>query len=144
MPRVKLLEQKEYAFHCTISLQPRDINYGGHLGNDSLVSLLGTARANMFHSMGVSEMDFGDGKASSIMSDMVINYKAEAFMFDEITIDTHVGELMRSGFRIFHRVKIGQKTIALAETGITAFNYASRKIASLPEVFLKGLAAHQG
>jgi acyl-CoA thioesterase FadM len=144
MPRIKLVEQKEYAFHCTILLQPRDINYGGHLGNDALVALLGTARVNMLHSMGMSEMYLGDGKTGIIMSDMVINFKAEAFMFDEITIDTHAGELSRNGFRIFHRIKKGQTTIALAETGITAFNYGSRKITPLPETFLKGLAAHQG
>ncbi len=48
MPRAKLTEQPEYEFCYPIMLQPRDINYGGHLGVDSLVSIVGAARAYIF------------------------------------------------------------------------------------------------
>jgi acyl-CoA thioester hydrolase len=140
MPRIKLNELLDYAFHYTMMLEPRDINYGGHLGNDALVSIVGSARVNMFRSMGLSEMDLGDGKTSIIMSDLAVNYKSEAFMFDELMIDTHIGEISRSSFRLFHRLKKGQTVIALAETGLTTFNYASRRVAQIPETFLKALA----
>jgi len=140
LPHIKLDEQRVYAFHYTIRLQPRDINYSGHLGNDALVSLLGTARANMFGSMGLSEVDLGDGQTGIIISDLVVNFKAEAFIFDELLIDTHIGEFSRNGFRMFHRVTKGQTIVALAETGLTTFNYVSRKVAPVPEKFLKVLA----
>lgn len=140
MPRIKLNEQKEYAFHYTMMLEPRDINYGGHLGNDALVSIVGSARVNMFRSIGLSEMDLGDGKTAIIMADLAVNYKSEAFMFDEILIDTHVGEISRSNFRIFHRINKGQIVVALVETGITAFDYALRKVVPVPEAFLELLA----
>jgi acyl-CoA thioesterase FadM len=139
MSRIKLSEQSEYEFHHTITLQPRDINYGGHLGNDSLVSLLGTVRADTLRSMGLSEADLGDSRTGIIMSDLVVNFRAEGFMFDELLIDTHIGELNRTGFRIFHRVTKGRTLIALAETGITTFDYVSRKIAPVPGAFLKAL-----
>ncbi len=51
MPRAKLTEQPEYEFCYPIMLQPRDINYGGHLGVDSLVSIVGAARAYIFKSI---------------------------------------------------------------------------------------------
>jgi acyl-CoA thioester hydrolase len=140
MPRIKLNELGDYAFHYAITLEPRDINYGGHLGNDALVTIVGSARINMFRSMGLSEMDLGDGKTGIIMSDLAVNYKSEAFMFDELMIDTHVGEISRSSFRLFHRMKKGQAIIALVETGLTTFNYASRRIVPVPEAFLKALA----
>ena len=143
MSRIKLDEQHEYTFLYAITLQPRDINYGGHLGNDSLVALVGTARANMFRSLGLSEGDLGDGRTGIIMSDLVVNYKAEAFMFDEVVIETQVAEFRRTGFRIFHRVKKGEVLIALAETGITTFNYASRKVVPVPEAFLKAVVEHK-
>ena len=139
MPRIKLNEQREYAFHYTLILEPRDINYGGHMGNDALVSIVGSARVNMFRSIGLSEMDLGDGKTGIIMSDLAVNYKSEAFMFDELMIDTHVGEISGGSFRLFHRVKKGQTVIAFAETGLTAFNYNSRRIVPVPEAFLKVL-----
>ena len=139
MPRIKLIEQESYEFHFTTILQPRDINYGGHLGNDSLVSLLGTARVNMLFSMGVSEAHLGDGQTGVIMSDLAVNFKTETFMLDAVVIDTHIGEFSRTGFRIFHRLKKEEVLVALAETGMITFNYRERKIAPVPDVFLKTL-----
>jgi len=140
MPRVKLNELPDYAFHYKFVLGPRDINYGGHLGNDSLVSIIGTARANMFRSINLGEMDLGDGKAAIIMSDLVVNFKAESFMFDELSVDTHVGEISLTRFRLFHRIKKGDIVVALVETGLTSFDYSSRKITPIPSAFLNALA----
>ncbi len=139
MPRIKLIEQESYEFHYRAKLQPRDINYGGHLGNDSLVSLLGAARVNMLYTMGMSEGQLGDGETGVIMSDLAVNFKAEAFMLEEVVIDTHIGEFSRTGFRIFHRLKKEAVLVALAETGMITFNYSIRKIAPVPDIFLKTL-----
>lgn len=139
MPRIRLTEQKDYPFHYSVVLQPREINYGGHLGNDSLITLLNTARAAMLRSMGISELNLGDGRTSVIMADMVINYKKEAFMFEELKIDTCVGEFGKNGFRIFQRIVRGEVLIALAESGVITLDYASRKIAPVPESFTKAL-----
>lgn len=143
MPRTKLDEQAAYEFSCTVTLQPRDINYGGHLGNDSLVSLIGTARSCMFRSIGLSEGNLGDGKTGIIMADLTVSFKAEAFMFDQLQIDTHVGEITRTGFRLFHRVSRGEAVIAFAETGIVAFDYSRRKIAQVTDEFIKALSHHK-
>lgn len=139
MPRVKLAEQVKYDFSYPVTLQPRDINYGGHLGNDSIVVLVNIARVNMLRSMGFSENDLGDGTTGIIMSDLAINYKAEGFLFDDIIIETHIGEMQSSSFRIFHRMVRDASLIALAETGVVVFDYAHRKITSLPDVFIKKL-----
>jgi acyl-CoA thioester hydrolase len=137
--RIKLVEQEEYEFHFTITLLPRDINAGGHLGNDALISLVGAARADIFHSMGMSELDLGDAQTGIIMSDLVVNYLAEAFLFDELFIDTRIGELCRNGFRLLHRISKKEIVIALVETGLVTFNYVSKKVVSVPETFLKRL-----
>jgi acyl-CoA thioester hydrolase len=139
MPRTKLIERKAYRFRCLIDVQPRDINRGGHLANDSLIALVGTARARMFHSVGLSELDLGDGRTGVVMSDLVVNYKSEAFIFDELLIETHVDEFTRTGFRLFHRVARGTTLIALVETGLTAFDYGSRKIAPVPKGFIESV-----
>lgn len=138
--RIKLVEMGQYAFHYATRLEPRDINAAGHLGNDSLISLVGSARAYVFHSMGLSWDDLGDGSTGFIMSDLVVNYRAEAFMFDEIVIDTHFGEFTRTAFRAFHRVKKGKGVVALAETGLVTFDYRSKRIVPVPEAFLKAFA----
>lgn len=140
MPRIKLVEQKTYEFRSSIDVQPRDINYGGHLANDTLVSIVGTARARMFLSVGLSELDLGDGRTGVVMSDLVVNYRSEAFLFDELLVETHVDEFTRTGFRLFHRVTRGKILIALVEAGLTAFDYASRKIAPVPREFVEAIA----
>lgn len=139
MPRVKLEEQSTYEFTFSVTLHPRDINYGGHLGNDSLVILIGSARAQMFHSMGLSEGNLGDGKTGIIMADLVMNYRAEAFIFEKLDIATHVGEIQAGGFRIFHRVSRNDKLIALAEAGVMAFDYTKHRVAHVPQIFLETL-----
>jgi acyl-CoA thioesterase FadM len=141
MPRVRLRDLGRYEFSHSVTLQPRDINYGGHLANDALVSVVGAARAHVFRTLGVSELNLGDGRTGIVMSDLVVNYKSEAFMFDEITVETYIGELSHTGFRMFHRVVRGDTLVALVETGMTAFNYVSKKIVLLPEQFLKALTA---
>lgn len=141
MPQIRLKEQLCYEFHYKTRLEPRDINYGGHLGNDMLVSLAGSARADALYCLGLKEVNLGDGHTGIIMSDLVVNFRAEAFMFDEIVIDTHIGEFTDNGFRIFHRIARGEIVIALVETGIKTFNYIIREVAPVPEAFLKALVA---
>lgn len=48
MARIKLLEQGSYEFQVSLEVRPQDVNYGGHLGNDHLISIVGTARAHLF------------------------------------------------------------------------------------------------
>jgi acyl-CoA thioesterase FadM len=142
-PRIKLQELPAYAFHFDAVLQPRDINYGGHLGNDALVSLIHAARVHLLRELGASERDLGDGKTALIMADLAVNYRAEGFLFDAIRVESQVGEISRSGFRIFHRVTRDGKVLALAETGLACFNYGERKIATLPSAFIDALARAQ-
>ena len=139
MPRTKLTEQPVYEFRYAITLQPRDINYGGHLGVDSLVSIIGTARAYIFKSVGLSEGNLGDGRTGIIMTDFVVNLKAEGFMFDNLEVYTHIGELTKNGFRFFHKVTRCDSVIALAEMGFLTFDYAARKVTSVPETFMNAL-----
>lgn len=144
MPRVKLEEQPEYEFHYEVTLQVRDINYGGHLGNDALIGLLHEARLNLFRGLGCNEMTLGDGQTGIILGDLVVNYRAEGFMFDRLSIDSHLGEIGRNNFRIFHRITRDDTLIALAETGIVTFNYRERKIAPVPEDFIQRLQQYRG
>jgi acyl-CoA thioesterase FadM len=144
MPRVKLREQSVYEFHYQVILQVRDINYGGHLGNDALVGLLHEARLNLLRELGCTESNLGDGKTGVIMADLVVNYLAEGFMFDCLSIDSHLDEISRSSFRLFHRLAKDGQLLALAETGMVAFDYINRKVTSIPKVFLQSLAQISG
>lgn len=140
MPKIKLIEREVYEFRTSIKVRPQDVNYGGHVGNDNLISLIGTARARLLHGLGLSELDLGDGQTGIIITDLAVNYRAEAFMFEELMIETHLDEFAEREFRMFHRVQKDSKLVALVEIGFVAYNYGAKKIAPIPASFLKCLA----
>jgi len=139
MPKIKLAEQEDYEFQTSLQVRPQDVNYGGHVGNDNLVSLVGAARARLLHGLGLSELDLGDGKTGAIITDLIVNYKSESFLFDELIIETHFDEFAEKGFRMFHRVRKDSKLVALLEIGFAAYDYAAKETSPLPASFVKRL-----
>ena len=139
MPRVKLKKKDIYEFEYNTQIKVRDLNYGGHLGNDALVGILHEARVDLFHLLGVSELDLGDEATGIILTDLSVNYLGEGHLFDALTVFSHIGEIGKTGFRIFHYMANGDKTIALAETGIKSFDYKTRRVVSNPECFINRL-----
>ena len=133
MPRLKLIPRAGYDFSCEIAVRTTDLNYGGHLGNDRLLSLIHEARVAFLAAHGLSELDFGG--ASLIMGDTAVVYQAEAYAGDLLRFEVAAGEPSRSGFRIFYRVTRPSdgKAIALVENGMACFDYQARKIAAVPE-----------
>jgi acyl-CoA thioesterase FadM len=141
MPRVKLEEQPEYEFEHSLSVRVTDLNYGAHLANNAVVELIHEARVRLLHNLGCSEKDLGDGCTGIIMGDLVLNFKHEGFLFDVLTVKSHIGEVSRRGFRIFHKICRDDLTLALAETGLVAFNYEERNIVTIPQPFREALKA---
>jgi len=139
MPRIKLQEQPRYEFQYEVVVQPRDVNTAGHLGHESLIALVHSARANLLRSLGLSESDLGDGRTGVIMFDLAVNYRGEGFLFDALRIESHVGEVTRNGFRLFHRLTRDGQPLALVETGLLAYNYKERRIVQVPPIFVQAL-----
>ena len=48
-------------FQFNYKIQKEDINYGGHVGNERALLFFQMARMNFFESLGLSEMDLGEG-----------------------------------------------------------------------------------
>jgi YbgC/YbaW family acyl-CoA thioester hydrolase len=138
MARVKIEMPDKLGFHCTIPVRITDVNYGGHVGNDAILSMIHEARLQYLHSLGFTEMEFGG--ASMIMADVAIEFKSELFYQELLHINVGVGEITRSGFEIYYQCeKIAyEKTIivAKAKTGMICFDYKLKKIVSVPEYAL--------
>jgi len=141
MPRVTLNEQSRYEFQYETTIKTTELNYANHLGNDALVGMLQDARVQLFKTLGFRELDLGDGKTGIIIGDLVVNFKSEGFLFDNIKIECHIDEISTKSFRIFYRIrKVPENNlIALAETGLVAFDYTQRQVSELPLEFVKSL-----
>ena len=137
MNRIKINLPEKFKFKTEIPVRITDINYGGHLGNDKVLSLIQEARVKYLKQYGYSEMDVeGFG---TIMIDAAVEYKSEGFYDDVILIEVAAGDFDKLGFDMFYRLsnKETRKEIARAKTGIVIFDYKKRKIAPLPEKFIQ-------
>jgi acyl-CoA thioesterase FadM len=133
MPRIKLKPLEIYPFAIELDVRITDLNYGGHLGNDRLLSLVHEARVAFLAEHGLSELDCGG--VSLIMGDAALVFQGEAYAGDVLRLEVAAGEASRSGFRLFYRITRPSdgSPIALAETGMVCFDYQARKICPLPE-----------
>lgn len=135
MARTKLQLPDRFHFITEIPVRIQDINYGGHLGNDSVLSLIHEARVQFLHHFGYSEQNV-DG-AGIIMVDAAINYKAEGFYGMTLRIEVAVAEIESCGCDLSYRlsdVSTG-KEIARAKTGIVFFDYEKKKPIPTPDRF---------
>ncbi len=139
MPKTKLSTQPIYFFNYRTIIKIRDINYGNHLSNDAVVGLLHEARIDMLTKIGCSESELGDHNTGIIIADLVVNYKRQGYLGDEIIIHLDIDEIEKKGFRVFYKIERGDDIIVLAETGIVAYDYQAKKVATVPKGFLEAL-----
>ena len=136
MARVKIEIPEKFIFKTEIAIRVTDLNYGGHLGNDSVLSICHEARLRFLKHLGYSELDVeGSG---IIMADAAIQYKGEGFHEDELIIEIGVNEFTKKGCYFVYRLtnKETGKIIALVKTGIVFYDYKRKKVVSVPEKFI--------
>jgi len=132
MARIKIDLPAVFTFSTQLPVRISDINYGGHLGNDAILSMLHEARLQFLRHYGYSELELA-GK-SLIMADVAIEYKGEGFHSDLLTIQVAAHDFNKYGFDIIYQVTNQDKRlIALAKTGMLCFDYSTRKVVSLPD-----------
>ena len=132
MPRVLLEPRTRYAFSVDLTVRTTDLNYGGHLGNDRLLSLVHEARVAFLAAHGWTELDCGG--AALILGDAAVVYRAEAFAGDVLRFEVAACEPGRAGFRLAYRVTrpADGALVALVENGMVTFDYEARRIRPLP------------
>jgi acyl-CoA thioesterase FadM len=137
MARTKLQPPPHCLFSTEIPIRINDINYGGHLGNDAVLSIIHEARLQFLSSLGYSELDI-EG-AALMMTDAVIVYKSEGFYGDILTVEVGAMDFQSTNCDIFFLLtnKKTGKEIARAKTGIVFINRQTRKIISIPDAFRK-------
>ena len=141
MARIKLVPLDHYQNIYETAVEVTDLNYGNHLGNDALVGIIHRARVHFLHRLGASENDLGDGETGILLADLIVNYKGEGFLFNTLSVESGIGDVLSKGFRMFHRITAEPgRLIALAETGIVAFNYQKRKVVRIPESFISNVS----
>ncbi len=139
MARVKLEIPNNKIFSTVIRVRITDINYGNHVGNDALVSIVHEARVQWLAHNNYTELNVAG--AALIMADLAVEYKAESFYGDTLNVAISIGEITKISFGIFYEITTTRKDkkilVANAKTGMVCFDYEARKVTAIPQIFLQ-------
>ena len=141
MARIKIGLPEQFPFSTAIPIRITDLNYGNHVGNDAVLSLIHEARMQFLKHFNYTEMNFGG--AGMIMSDAAIEFKNVLFYGDTVIVSVACSNIGKVNFDIFYKLekdKDGQKKlVAVAKTGMVCYDYAHKKVVAIPEEARKNL-----
>ena len=143
MARIKIAIPEQFSFSCQIPIRISDINYGGHVGNDTILTIVHEARMQFLKSLDFTEMDFGG--IGMIMADAAIEFKNELFYGETVITSVVVTDISKIGFDLIYKLEKekegNKKIIAIAKTGMICYDYSVKKITAIPEVALKKITS---
>jgi acyl-CoA thioester hydrolase len=134
MARIKIQLPRQFKFSTLIPVRITDLNYGGHVGNDTLLSIIHEARVQFLKSHGYEELNMeGIGL---IMSDVAIEFKSELFYGDTVTAYVTTADFTGVAFHVYYKLQkeTGSKitVVAIAKTGMVCYDYTKKKIVAVP------------
>ena len=145
MARIKIDLPDNFSFITSIPVRISDVNYGGHVGNDAILSLIHEARMQYLKHFGYSELEL-EG-VGLIMADAAIEFRNELFYGDTIIVSVACAEFSKVGFDIYYKLEKNadqaqnekRTVVAVAKTGMVCYDYSNKRIASIPEEARKNL-----
>jgi 4-hydroxybenzoyl-CoA thioesterase len=141
MARVAIELPGSFPFETEIPIRISDVNYGGHLGNDAVLSIAHEARIRFLAAHGLAELDV-DG-VGILMVDAAVVYGAEGLHGMTLRVAVAASEVRSRGFDLLYRMTdaASEKEIARVKTGIVFFDPRARRVVSMPARFREALAA---
>ncbi len=136
MSRVKIELPAAWSFRTEIPVRITDVNYGQHVGNDTLLAFLQEARVQWLRSLGYPSELLAE-PVGLILVDLSVRLKNEAAYGDRLVAQLAVSEWSKVGFELVYLLtKSGSgEEVARATTGFVFFDYQARKLAPAPEGF---------
>ncbi|MFT7409530.1 MAG: acyl-CoA thioester hydrolase [Oleispira sp.] len=135
MARVNLILPESFTFKTVLDVRVTEINYGNHVGNDRMVSLLHEARLRFLRSFGFGE--FNISGLGIMVTDLMVEFKSESFVGENLQFEVGVNDFNKYGCDFIYRVTCADegRLVTLAKTGIVFFDYDERKISKIPKKF---------
>lgn len=139
MARIVIDLPEHFVFSTEIPLLGIHINLGGHLDNALLLSLVSDARSRYFTSLGYLSNDI-EG-VGPMVADAAVEYKSEGFYGEIMVLELAPRDYHKYGFDLVWRMsdKATGREVARGKTGVICVNYATHKVATIPEKFLQKL-----
>lgn len=134
MARLKIELPEKLVATVTIPVRITDINYGNHLGHNSLVEIIHEARVQFLNQHGFTELNVAG--TALIMKELLVEFINESFYNDLLEISIFSGEITGVSFELFYEIAVNRNErkmiIALAKTAMVCYNYEMKKVRPVP------------
>jgi acyl-CoA thioesterase FadM len=139
MARVEIQLPDTFLFETDLPVRIGDINYGGHLGNDRVLTLAQEVRVQWLARHGLGELEVGG--AGLILADAAIVFKAEGHHGMVLRCRLGVGEVRSRSVELLYQLtdRASGAEIARAKTGVLCFDYTTKKVVHLTARLLGAL-----
>ena len=141
MPRIQYSLPEHFVFSTEMPIYTSHINWGGHLDNAQLLTLVSEARVRFFQWLGYTEAQIEH--CSIVVGDMLVQYQSEAFHGETMRVQMVPTDFNRYGFDLAFQMsdQASGREVARGKQGIVFIDLAEKKVAVLPEAFRERLAA---
>ena len=135
MARIRIELPEQFSFSTEVPLYLSHMNYGGHLDNALLLTVVSETRVRFFQFLGYTEMNV-EG-VGIIVADAAVQYRSEAFHGEVMVVRMAAVEFSSNGCDLLWCMneKTSNREVARGKTGIVFFDYTARKVAPVPEKF---------
>jgi len=134
MARIHINLPERFLFRTSIPIRITDLNYGNHVGNDTVLSLIHEARVQFLKCHGYQELDLAG--AGLIMSDVTIEFKKELFYGDTVIASVAVADFTTVSFYLYYKLEKlmegNNELVATAKTGMVCYDYKRKRIIPVP------------
>jgi acyl-CoA thioester hydrolase len=135
MARVEIELPGSFLFETEIPIRISDVNYGGHLGNDAVLSIAHEARIRFLAAHGWGELDI-EG-VGMMMADAAVVYRAEGKHGMTLRVRVAAADVRSRSLDLVYLMTDATtgEEIARVKTGIVLFDYRARKVVTMPARF---------
>ena len=141
MARILFDLPERFGFTTELQVYISHVNYGGHLDNAQLLSLVSEARVRFFQALGYREGHI-EGTAV-VVGDLMAQYKSEGYHGETLRIEMAATDFNRYGFDLQFRMRelLTGREVALGKTGIVFIDRQSRRVTPIPASMRERLQA---
>jgi 4-hydroxybenzoyl-CoA thioesterase len=144
MLRLRIDLPETFPFATRVAVRVDDINLGGHLAHDAVLSLAHEARMRWLRSLGfASELDVAG--SGLIMTEAAVLYRAEGTYGMELRLEVAPTQVRPATFHLVYRLSDEATGVEIARvrTRMVFFDYEARCPTRAPEAFLEAVRAQE-
>ena len=144
MARVQIELPEHFPFSTELEVRVGDLNYGNHLGNDGVLTLIHEARRRFLLSLGIEEI--GGNGIGFVIADAAVVYRSQAFYAERLRFEVAVGDFGSRSCDFYCRVSRAAdgRTVSEAKTGAVCFDFRAQKAVAFPAAMLAKLRTADG